>query len=220
MKKGLFARKLGMTRIYDQEGNVIPVTALQVGPCTILGKRTIEKDGYSALRVGFDDANAFRLTKPELGLFKKMNLNPKKHLTEIRIDPKEAEKYEVGKELTLSQFKEGDVVDIQGRTKGKGFQGVVRRHHFHGYNETHGTHEYRRHPGSIGNREWPGHVWKGKKLPGQMGDAVRTTQNIKIAKIMAEKNIVLVRGSVPGAKNAIVKIDFAIKTKVKKQESK
>ncbi|GAB4288131.1 MAG: 50S ribosomal protein L3 [Myxococcota bacterium] len=211
MKGGVLGKKLGMTQIFGEKGERIPVTALKVGPCKVVGKRTKARDGYSAVCIAFEEANAFRVNKPNIGRFKKANLPPMKFVSEIPVPEDKLDGFEIGSDYPLGDFAEGDYVDIQGKSKGKGTQGVMRRHNFRGFRKTHGTHEYTRHAGSIGQKEFPGRVWKGKRMEGHMGDEKVTVQNLTIAKIDAENGIFLVKGSVPGAKNGLVRITKAVK---------
>src|ERR1700690_2604374 len=206
LKMGLLGRKLGMTQVFHEDGSALGVTAVCVGPCVVVGKRTTEKNGYSAVQLGFEEMPVRLATRPETGLFKKANIEkPLRHLREVRLEAKDLDKYEVGKVLRASEiFKEGDVVDVVGTTKGKGYQGVMKRHRMAGDSATHGTHEFFRHGGSIGCRLTPGRVHKGKRMPGHLGDVRRTVQNLVLLEIDAEQNVLLVRGSVPGGKNGYV----------------
>ncbi len=213
MRLGLIGRKLGMTRIYDDNGIAIPVTAVQVGPCKVMGKRTEVKNGYSAVQLGFGEKREKLVNKPEMGLFKKLETAPVRVLKEYRVEAAELDKVELGQELTLDMFNEGQKIDIMGTSKGKGFAGVMKRHNMHGASRTHGAHEYMRHGGSIGCAEFPGRVWPGKKMAGQMGNAQVTTQNLTIVKVLKDENIVLVRGAVPGPNKGIVHVTPAIKVK-------
>lgn len=205
-RPGLIGRKVGMTQIYDAGGNVIPVTVLEVGPCPIIQIKTRENDGYEALKVSFMESKK-GLTKPMEGVFKKAGINPHKHIKEFRCDIGE---YKVGENLTVDIFKESKFIDITGITKGKGFQGVIKRWGFHGGRKTHGSMFHRR-PGSIGKCQWPGKVNKGKKLPGRMGGKRKTVQNLKVVGIEPNKNVLLVKGAVPGPNNGIILIKEAVK---------
>jgi large subunit ribosomal protein L3 len=188
------------------------VTAIHAGANVVVGKRTVEKDGYSAVRLGYAE-KPLRLTrKPELGVYTKANLAPQRVLREVRLAPAELEKYEVGKPVAIDQiFKPGTYVDVIGTTKGKGYQGVMKRHHMPGFRSTHGTHEFFRHGGSIGCRLTPGRVHKGKRMSGHMGDDRCTVQNLAVVQVLAEENVILVAGAVPGAKNGYVLIKNATK---------
>ena len=208
MQKGLIGRKVGMTQIFDEEGKVIPVTAIEVGPCTVTQIKTVEQDGYTAVQLGFGDVKERKLNKPELGHLSKNKLAPKKYLREFRLDSVEGMK--VGDELKADVFAVGDKVDIQGTSKGKGFQGVIKRHGQSRGPMGHGS-MYHRRPGSMGPTSTPGRVFKGKKLPGQMGRDTITIQNLDVVRVDMDKNVILVKGSVPGAKGAILKIKSAVK---------
>ncbi|MBM9614639.1 50S ribosomal protein L3 [Desulfobulbus rhabdoformis] len=202
--KGILGRKLGMTRVYDENGRSIPVTVIEAGPCTVLQKKTVAKEGYNAIQVGFLEKKASRLNKPEAGHFKRSGGKGFYHVKEFRIEDPEA--YEVGQEITLSEvLSVGEMIDITGQSKGRGFQGVMKRHGFHGGRKTHGS-NFHRAPGSIGCSAWPARVVKGKKLPGRMGNDTITQKNLKVVDIRTEDNVLLVRGTVPGAKNGVVNI--------------
>jgi len=202
--KGILGRKLGMTRVYDENGRSIPVTVIEAGPCTVLQKKTVAKEGYNAIQVGFLEKKTERLNKPEAGHFKRSGGKGFYHVKEFRIADPEA--YEVGQEITLSEvLSVGEMIDITGQSKGRGFQGVMKRHGFHGGRKTHGS-NFHRAPGSIGCSAWPARVVKGKKLPGRMGNDTVTQKNLKVVDIRTEDNVLLVRGTVPGAKNGVVNI--------------
>ena len=213
MTTAILGRKIGMTQIFDDKGNRVPVTVIQAGPCVVVQKRTLTKDNYSAIQIGFQSVPKRKLNKPELGVFERTGLDPVKFLREIRLSEQEASSFNVGDKITVGAFREIAKVDVVGISKGRGFQGVIKRYNFQGFPATHGTHEYRRHPGSIGNREEPGRVVKGKKLPGQMGNIRVTTQSLKFIKVDEERNILLVRGAIPGAAGEVVLIRKAVKTK-------
>ena len=208
MKKAIIGRKVGMTQIFDEAGKVIPVTVLEAGPCVIAQVKSVETDGYNAIQLGFGDVKESKLNKPEKGHFAKANIAPKKHLREFRLDSVEG--ITVGTELTVTEFAEGDRLDIQGTTKGKGFQGVIKRHGQHRGPMGHGS-MYHRRPGSMGPTSTPGRVFKGKKLPGHMGRVTVTIQNLDVVKVDSDKNVVLVKGSVPGPKGAILKLKTSVK---------
>ncbi|WP_028319800.1 50S ribosomal protein L3 [Desulfobulbus elongatus] len=202
--KGLLGRKVGMTRVYDENGRSIPVTVIEAGPCTILQKKTVGKEGYNAIQVGFIEKKESRLNKPEAGHFKRSGGKGYYHIKEFRVSDPEA--YEVGQQITLSDvFSTGDLVDISGKSKGRGFQGVVRRHGFAGGRKTHGS-NFHRAPGSIGCSAWPSRVLKGKRLPGRMGNDVVTQKNLKVIDVRTEENVLLVHGTTPGATNGILNI--------------
>ena len=208
MKKALIGRKIGMTQIFDEKGSVIPVTAIEVGPCTIVQIKTEEQDGYQAVQLGFGEVKESKLTKPQLGKFSKSKLTPKKYLREFRLDSIEG--LNVGDELKADVFEVGDKVDIQGTSKGKGFQGVIKRHGQHRGPMGHGS-MYHRRPGSMGSTSTPGRVYPGKKLPGHMGTETVTIQNLEVVRVDVDKNVILVKGSVPGAKKSILKIKSSVK---------
>jgi len=202
--KGLLGRKVGMTRVYDENGRSIPVTVIEAGPCTILQKKTVGKEGYNAIQVGFIEKKESRLNKPEAGHVKRSGGKGYYHIKEFRVsDP---ESYEVGQQVTISDvFSIGDIVDVSGMSKGRGFQGVVKRHGFAGGRKTHGS-NFHRAPGSIGCSAWPSRVLKGKSLPGRMGNDLVTQKQLKIIDIRTEENVLLVYGTTPGAKNGILNI--------------
>ena len=208
MKKALIGRKIGMTQIFDEEGKVIPVTVIEATPCTVTQIKTVEQDGYQAVQLGFGDVKEKKLTKPAKGHFTKVNVTPKKHLREFRLDSIEG--LTVGQELKADVFTVGDKLDIQGTSKGKGFQGVIKRHGQHRGPMGHGS-MYHRRPGSMGSTSTPGRVFKGKKLPGHMGVDTITIQNLKVVKVDLDKNVILVKGSVPGNKGSILKIKDSVK---------
>ena len=208
MKKAIVGKKIGMTQIFDETGKVIPVTAIEAGPCVIAQIKTVETDGYDAVQLGFGDVKENKVNKPEKGHFAKANVTAKKHLREFRLDSLEGLK--VGDELKADVFAAGDSVDIQGTSKGKGFQGVIKRHGQHRGPMGHGS-MYHRRPGSMGPTSTPGRVFKGKKLPGHMGRQTVTIQNLDVVAVDTDKNVILVKGSVPGAKGSILKIKSAIK---------
>lgn len=207
---GLIGKKIGMTQLFEEDGRVVPVTILEMGPCPVVASKTVERDGYQAVQLAYDPVPARKLPKPEIGHLKSHEVEPHRTLREIRTE----EVFEPGTVLDVSMFEIGDKVDIAGTTKGRGFQGVVRRHGFHGGRETHGckTHAV---PGSIGMSASPARVVKGKKLPGQMGNVRRTIKNLKVVRIDADRNLLVVRGAVPGHRNALVMVQ-----KCGKQEKK
>jgi large subunit ribosomal protein L3 len=201
---GLLGKKIGMTNYYSEDGTVTPVTVIEAGPCTVVTVRTKEIDGYEALQLGFGSKKEKHLTKPQIEDYKKKNLKPSSVLKEFRnFDISE---YKVGDELNTDLFSEFDVVKVSGKSKGKGFQGVMKRHGFHGGQRTHGQGDRERAPGSIGQSSWPSRVLKGMKMGGRMGYKRITTTGLKVVKIIAEQNIILVKGAVPGAINSIVEI--------------
>ena len=201
---GILGKKLGMTRIYDELGDAIPVTVVETGPCTVLQIKTMATDGYSAIQVGFSEKKQSRLTKPMAGHFKKAGENGYYHIREFRVET--PENFEVGQKLSVDDvLKIGDVVDVQGISKGKGFQGVMKRHGFKGGGASHGS-GFARAPGSIGCSAWPARVVKGKKMPGRMGNDTVLKKNTVVIDVRSEDNVVLLKGSVPGAKNGLLKI--------------
>ena len=209
MKKGIIGRKIGMTQIFDEKGNVIPVTVIEAGPCVVAQVKTVETDGYNAVQLGFGDVKDKHINKPEAGHFAKAKLANKKHLREFRLDSIEGIK--VGDEVKADVFEAGEKIDVQGTSKGKGFQGVIKRHGQHRGPMGHGS-MYHRRPGSMGSTSTPGRVFKGKKLPGHMGVQKITIQNLEIIKVDMDKNVLLVKGSVPGPKGAILKIKSSVKS--------
>ena len=209
MKKALIGKKLGMTQVFDENGKVVPVTVIEAGPCTVVQIKTKDADGYEAVQLGFGEVKAKAVIKPKAGHFKKANVEPKKHLREFRL---EEISYNVGDELKADVFTAGESVDITGITKGKGFQGVIKRHGQSRGPMGHGS-MYHRRPGSMGPTSTPGRVFKGKRLPGHMGMEQVTIQNLEIVSVDLDKNVILVKGSVPGNKGAILKIKDSVKSK-------
>ncbi len=207
---GLIGRKLGMTQIYNAEGNVVPVTVVQTGPCIVVQKKEMASDGYTALQVGFGVKKAQRVNKAARGHMAKAGKGAFEFLREFRLD--DVSQYEVGQEIKVENlFKVGDHIDVSGISKGHGFTGVIKRWSFAGFPGSHGTHEYFRHGGSIGNRSYPGRVRKGKKMAGHWGNEQVSTQNLEVIDIRADENLMLVRGAVPGAKQGVVILHPAIK---------
>ena len=190
-----------MTQVFDKENRLVPVTAIEVGPCQVVQVKTAEIDGYNAIQIGLGKKKASRLTKPMEGHFKKNNVPAAQTLAEVRSENAPTQK--AGDILSADIFKEGQFVDVIGTTKGRGFQGVMKRHNFGGGPAAHGSMFHRR-GGSYGMRQTPGHIFRGKKMPGHMGDVRRTMQNLQVVKIIADKNIILVKGSIPGAENCLV----------------
>jgi large subunit ribosomal protein L3 len=199
---GLIGRKIGMTSIFDENGKNIPCTVIEVGPCVVTQVRTMEVDGYEALQLGFDDKTEKHSIKAELGHFKKAGTVAKKKVVEIKDFEEE---YKLGDVITVDLFNEGEFVDVQGVSKGKGFQGVVKRHGFGGVGQaTHGQHNRLRAPGSVGASSYPSRVFKGMRMAGRMGGDNVTIQNLRVLKVVADKNLLLVKGCVPGHKNSYV----------------
>lgn len=200
---GLIGRKIGMTQVFGETGQAIPVTVIEAGPCPVLQTKTTERDGYSAVQVGFAEKKKSRVRKPEAGHAAKAGVAVPRHIRELRTD--NAPEYEVGQELTVGLFEQGDRVAVTGRSKGRGFAGVVKRHGMHGGDETHGCGSQRV-PGSMGSAAYPARVFKGRRLPGHMGDRRVTVRNLEVVSIDAERNVLLVRGAVPGPRNGILLI--------------
>ncbi len=208
--KAIIGKKVGMTQIFDEKGNVVPVTVIEAGPCTVVQVKTEETDGYNAVQLGFGAVKEYKVNKPEKGHFAKAGVTATKHLREFRTCPACSGDYQVGAEIKADAFVAGDMVDIQGITKGKGFQGVIKRHGQHRGPMGHGS-MYHRRPGSMGSTSTPGRVFKGKKLPGHMGVNTVTIQNLEVVKVDLDKNAILVKGSVPGNKGSILKIRNTVK---------
>ena len=208
MNKGIIGRKIGMTQVFDETGKVIPVTVIEAGPCVVAQVKTVETDGYNAIQFVFGEVKAKKVNKPKAGHFAKAKLEAKKHLREFRLC--DVSNIKVGDEMKADIFAVGEKVDIQGTTKGKGFQGVIKRHGQHRGPMGHGS-MYHRRPGSMGPTSTPGRVFKGKKLPGHMGVQTVTIQNLDVVKVDMDKNAILVKGSVPGPKGAILKIKSSVK---------
>ena len=208
MKKGIIGKKIGMTQIFDEKGNVVPVTVIEATPNVVAQVKTVETDGYNSIQLGYGEVKDKHINKPEKGHFTKAGLAAKKHLREFRVE--DVENYKVGDEVKADIFEAGEKIDVQGTTKGKGFQGVIKRHGQHRGPMGHGS-MYHRRPGSVGSTSTPGRVFKGKKLPGHMGRVTVTIQNLDVVRVDMDKNVILVKGSVPGAKGAILKIKSAVK---------
>jgi large subunit ribosomal protein L3 len=213
LKMGLIGRKIGMTQVFHEDGSALGVTAVSVGPCVVIGKRTPDKHGYAAVQLGFEELPVRLATRPETGYFKKAGLEkPLRHLREVRLEAKDVEKYEVGKVIKAAEvFKVGDVVDVVGTSKGKGYQGVMKKHRMAGDSATHGTHEFFRHGGSIGCRLTPGRVHKGKRMSGLMGNVKKTSSDLVVVQVLDAENVVLVKGAVPGGPNGLVLIKGSVK---------
>ncbi len=213
MKKGIYGKKLGMTQIFDNDGLVIPVTVVEVEPSLVLRKKTIETDGYNAIVLATGEVKEKQMNKPEKGQFDKVKLAYKKYVKELRLD--DIESYNVGDELKADIFEAGELVDVQGVSKGKGFQGVIKRHGQHIGPKGHGS-MYHRRPGSMGPTSSPGRVFPGKKLPGHTGKDTVTVQNLQIVRVDMDKNVILIKGSIPGYKNSLVRIKETARTAVSK----
>ncbi len=201
---GILGKKVGMTRVYDELGFAIPVTVVEAGPCTVLQVKTVKGEGYDAIQIGFEAKKPSRVNKPQSGHCKKAGADGFYHIREFHVE--NPEEFEVGQQLPLDTVVQvGGLVDVQGKSKGRGFQGVMRRHGFKGGGAAHGS-GFHRAPGSIGCSAWPSRVIKGKKMPGRMGNDTVLKKNIKVVDVRPEDNVVLLKGSVPGAKNGLLKI--------------
>ena len=209
MKKGLIGKKIGMTQIFDEAGNVIPVTVVEAGPCTVTQIKTVENDGYQAGQVGFGDVKVSRVNKPMKGHFDKADVAPKKTLKEFRLESIDG--IEVGNILKADTFEVGEIVDVKGTSKGHGTAGAIKRWNFSRLRMTHGTGPNHRHAGSLGACSSPSRVFKGKKMAGHYGHETVTVQNLKIAKVDAENNLIAIKGAIPGPKGGIVVIADAVK---------
>jgi len=212
MKKtiGIVGKKLGMTQVFLDDGAVVPVTVVEAGPCIVVQKKTEAKDGYNAIQLGFLP-KARRVNQPVGGHFKKAGVGSFQFLREFHVESTEG--IELGSEITLSRFKAGDVVDVTGLSKGRGFAGVMKRHGFHGSPGSHGTHEYFRHGGSVGANTYPHHVFKGHRMPGHYGNQRVTIQNIKVLEVKEDQNLIFLKGGIPGGRNGLILIRSATKRK-------
>ena len=209
MQKGIIGKKIGMTQIFNEAGKVIPVTVVEAGPCAVVQKKTVENDGYNAVQLGFGEIRAKRVNKPMAGHFKKADVALKRTLKEFRLDDIDA--LNVGDIVKADTFAEGDIVDVHGISKGKGFQGTIKRYNGHRLKETHGTGPVHRHAGSMGACSSPSRIFKGKRMPGHMGAEMVTIQNLEIVKVDAENNLIAIKGAIPGPKNGTVTITDCIK---------
>ena len=207
--KGVLGEKLGMTQDWDDNNKVVPVTVVKAGPCVVTQVRTPENDGYSAVQIAFGAIDPRKVNKPAAGHFEKAGVTPRRHLVEIRTD--DASEYVLGQELSAGTFEVGQMVDIVGTTKGKGFAGVMKRHGFHGLRATHGVQRKHRSPGSIGGCSTPGRVFKGMKMAGRMGGERQTTLNLRIQGVDLERGLILVKGAIPGPKGGLVFVRSAVK---------
>ncbi len=207
LSKAILGKKIGMTQIFDEKGEALPVTLVEAGPCLVIQKKTVENDGYGALKVGYGDVKEKRLNKPDLGQFKKNQLKPKKYLREFKLQ--DIDKYSVGDEIKVDVFQPGDKVDVIGISKGKGFTGGIKRWNFRRGPMSHGS-MYHRRPGSGGATD-PARVFKGRKLPGHMGTDRVTVQNLEVVKVDTDKNILIIKGSVPGPKKSLLFIKNTVK---------
>ena len=211
MNKAIIGRKVGMTQLFTPEGKVIPVTVVEAGPCPVVQIKTIEKDGYCAVKLGFDETSEKRLSKPELGQFKKAGVAPQKVLREFRVE--NAASYEVGKTVTAEAFKAGDHVDVVGTSKGHGFSGVIKRWNQRRLKETHGVGPVHREVGSMGANSTPSRVFKQKHMHGQYGHERVTVQNLEVVRVDAARNALLIKGAIPGPKGSIVTVCDSVKAK-------
>ena len=209
MKKAILGKKLGMTQIFDNNGLVVPVTAIEAGPCFVSQVKTEKNDGYTAVQIAFDNTREQLINKPMLGQLKKAELSAMKYLKEFKLD--DAENYKLGDKITCDVFTEGDVVDVTGTSKGHGFSGTIAKWNFHRHRMTHGNGPVHRHVGSIGANTFPAKVFKGKKMAGRWGNEKVTVQNLKVVKVDAERNLILVKGAIPGAKGSLVSVKSAVK---------
>lgn len=210
MNKFILGKKIGMTQIFTENGVVVPVTVVEAGPLTVVQKKTVDTDGYDAVRVGFGEVSEKRMNKPDKGLFTKIKATPKKHIREFR--PESVETFEVGQEIKVADmFQAGDKIDVSGISKGKGFQGTIKRYGQKGGPKTHGS-MYHRRPGSMGSNTTPARVFKGKKLPGHMGLDKVTVQNLDVVRVDAERNLLLIKGAVPGPKGALLTVKNTVKS--------
>lgn len=218
-RMGLIGKKLGMTQVFTADGERVPVTAIATGPCVVLCKRLPDKDNYAAVQLGFAEQKAERVNRPDSGRYKKAGVKPVRVIREVRLADGELQKYEVGQVIKAEDvFSKGQCVDVVGQSKGKGYQGVLKRHHLGGSRNTHGQHEFFRHGGSIGCRLTPGRVHKGKRMSGHLGDERKTVQNLELVEIIPEDNVLLIRGAVPGGKNGYVLVQNAVKKTLYKRK--
>jgi large subunit ribosomal protein L3 len=206
--KTILGKKMGMTQIFDENGNVIPVTVIEAGPEVVTQVKTTETDGYNAVQVGFEDQKPQRVNKPMTGHFEKAGVAPKKYVAEFRVE--EGETYEVGQVITAAEFEEGSKLDITGVSKGKGTQGNIKRHHHRRGPMTHGS-KHKRLPGGLAAATYPSRVFKGNEAPGRTGRDTVTVQNVVLVKVIAERNLMLVKGAVPGNKGGLVRVQYAVK---------
>jgi large subunit ribosomal protein L3 len=218
--KGILGKKVGMTQVFDERGEVIPVTVIEAGPCFVAQIKTVERDGYTAVQLGFEEIKPARLTQPQLKHLQKSDLPALRHLREIQVSEEELTGLKDGQRVLVDVFAAGEFVDVTGTSKGRGFAGVVKRHGFSGGPKTHGQSDRTRTPGSIGACTTPGRVFKGKRMPGRMGGDRVTVQGLKVVLVDPERNLLLIRGAVPGAKNSLLLIREARKTQILKRARK
>jgi len=215
---GILGTKLGMTQVFDETGQVVPVTVVQAGPCVVTAVRTPDNDGYSAVQIGFGEINPRKVTKPVAGLFEKAGVTPRRYVAEIRTEG--ASEYTLGQEITATLFEKGQRVDVTGKSKGKGTAGVMKRHGFKGLSASHGTQRKHRSPGSIGACATPGRVFKGVRMAGRMGGQQVTALNLEVVSADPERQLVLVKGAVPGARGSVVVLRDSVKTPASKNGSR
>jgi large subunit ribosomal protein L3 len=218
--KGILGKKVGMTQIFDEQGEVVPVTVIEAGPCFVAQVKTVERDGYSAIQMGFEETKPKRLTRPQLQHLQKSNLPALRFLRELRMDDGDMARLQEGQKVTVDLFEVGELVDVIGSSKGRGFAGVVKRHSFRGGPKTHGQSDRHRSPGSIGACTTPGKVVKGMRMAGRMGGERVTVQGLKVVLVDPERNLLAVQGAVPGAKGGLLIIQQARKTRVSKKVRK
>lgn len=204
MSNAILGRKLGMTQVWDENDEMVPVTVVEAGPCAVSQVKTKDTDGYEAIQIGFGDIKAKKVNKPMEGHFEKAGVKPVRYLREVRVD--DASEYSMGDVITVDIFSDTKKVDVTGTSKGKGFAGVMKRHGFHGGPSSHGCNEFHRRTGSIGQHTYPARVFRGKKMPGHMGNKRVTVRNLKVVRVDAEHNVILIRGAVPGPNNGLVMI--------------
>jgi large subunit ribosomal protein L3 len=206
---GILGTKLGMTQVFNEAGQVVPVTVVQAGPCVVTGVRTPDRDGYSAVQIGYGEINPRKVTKPVAGLFEKAGVTPRRYLAEIRTES--ASEYTLGQEVTASVFAAGQKVDVSGKSKGKGYAGVMKRHGFKGLGASHGTQRKHRAPGSIGACATPGRVFKGVRMAGRMGGAKTTVQSLTVHAVDGDKNLLLIKGAIPGPNGGLVMVRSTVR---------
>ncbi|HBY98127.1 MAG TPA: 50S ribosomal protein L3 [Chloroflexi bacterium] len=216
--KGILGKKVGMTQIFDESGQVIPVTVVEAGPCYVTQIKTEDQDGYQAIQIGFDEVKPARLTKPVRGHLKKANAPTVRYLREFPLE--DGEEFQLGQRLDASVFEVGDIVDVTGTSKGKGFAGTIKRHHFNRQRKTHGQSDRERAPGAISAGTTPGRVFKGQRMAGRMGNERVTVQNLKVVLVDSERNLLAIKGAVPGAKNGLLMIRKAIKVAEREANAK
>lgn len=209
MNDGILGKKIGMTQIFDESGAAIPVTVVEAGPCPIVQVKIQDSEGYNAIQLGFGNRRESKVNRPESGHFQKANVSPQRFLREMRVDNTEG--LEVGSNVDVGIFSPGDLIDVTGTSKGRGFTGVIKRWNFSGVRQTHGSEKNHRRPGSIGNSAWPSRVFKGKKMPGRHGGKQVTTQNLRVIQADPERNLLLVKGAIPGPPNGLLIIKKAVK---------